>query len=194
MRWIWIALIVAVVGGYQQWATRTVKHTPGEVVRAEPVQKSIGSAVPQFRKHDMDIVARARFEMEAMVIARERYSSDRMAKLVPVDLAFGWGPMSDSSVLGRLKITQDRRFYFWSAEELPVPRRTIETHSANMHLIGATDEIEERIENARVGQVVRLTGYLVDVKGDDGWSIQTSLRRDDTGPGACEVIWVESFE
>jgi hypothetical protein len=63
-----------------------------------------------------------------------------------------------------------------------------------MHLIAATDEIEDKIEHARVGQVVKLSGYLVDVTGSDGWSLQTSLRRDDTGAGACEVIWVEELE
>jgi len=41
---------------------------------------------------------------------------------------------------------------------------------------------------------VKLSGYLVDVRGDDGWSISTSMTREDTGAGACEVIWVEEFE
>ena len=194
MRWLWIAIALALFGAWQSWSTPPVKHTPGEVVSAQPVQKSVGTSAPRFQKHDAEIVVRARFEMEAVVLAKERYRLDRMAKLAPVDLAFGWGPMSDSSVLGRLSITQGNRFYFWSTAEFPVPRKTIETHSANMHLIPATDDIERKIDNARVGQVVRLSGYLVDVTGADGWSIRTSLTRDDTGAGACEVIWVESFE
>ena len=194
MRWLWIAIAVSLAGAYQAWTTRPIKHTPGEVVRAEPVQRSIGSNALRFQKHDAEIVARARFDMEAVVIAKERYRFDRMAKLAPVDVAFGWGPMSDSSVLRRLSITQGNRFYFWTTAEFPVPRKTIETHSANMHLIPATDDVERKIDNARVGQVVRLSGYLVDVKGVDGWSIRTSLSREDTGAGACEVIWVESFE
>jgi hypothetical protein len=194
VRWLWLAAAIALAGAWQAWSTRPIKHTPGEVVRAEPVQKSLGSDAPRFRKHDAEIVARAKFEMEAVVIARERYRFDRMAKLAPVDLAFGWGPMSDAGVLGRLSITQGNRFYFWNTPEYPIPRRAIETHSANMHLIPSTDSIERKIDNARVGQVVRLSGYLVDVKGNDGWSLNTSLTRDDTGAGACEVIWVESFD
>jgi hypothetical protein len=194
VRWLWIAVTIALVGAYQAWSTRPLKHTPGEVVSTEPLQKAIGASAPRFRKQDAEIVARARFEMEAMVLARERYRFDRMAKLAPVDLAFGWGPMSDSSVLGQLSITQSNRFYFWTTAKFPVPRKTIETHSANMHLIPATAEIEQKIDSARVGQVVRLSGYLVDVTAADGWSMRTSLTRDDTGAGACEVIWVESFD
>ena len=63
-----------------------------------------------------------------------------------------------------------------------------------MHLIPANDTIERRIKAARVGQVVTLSGYLVDVKTDTGWTINSSLTREDTGAGACEVIWVESFD
>ena len=194
MRWLWIAVAIALAGAWQGWSTRPVRHTAGELVHTVPLQKSIGSDPPRFRKYDADIVAKARFEMEARVISRERYRTDRMAKLVPVDLAFGWGPMSDTAVLDRLSITQGNRFYFWTTPDFPIPRRDIETQSANMHLIPADEAIERRIEGARVGQVVKVSGYLVDVKGDDGWSIKTSMTRDDTGAGACEVIWVEAFE
>jgi hypothetical protein len=41
---------------------------------------------------------------------------------------------------------------------------------------------------------VRLSGYLVEVLGDDGWRWVSSLTREDTGTGACEVIWVEQIE
>ena len=39
-----------------------------------------------------------------------------------------------------------------------------------------------------------MRGYLVNVGGPDGFSWNTSLRRDDTGNGACEVFYVESVE
>lgn len=38
------------------------------------------------------------------------------------------------------------------------------------------------------------TGPLVDVRAPSGWSINTSLSRDDTGAGACEVVYVETFD
>ena len=44
------------------------------------------------------------------------------------------------------------------------------------------------------GQVVALEGYLVKVISKDGWRWQSSLTRNDTGNGACEVIWVEEVE
>ena len=44
----------------------------------------------------------------------------------------------------------------------------------------------------RVGQVVHLTGLLVDGVRADGMYFSTSLTRSDTGAGACEVMFVQS--
>jgi len=43
-----------------------------------------------------------------------------------------------------------------------------------------------------VGQIVHLEGYLVDIDSAETGSIRTSLTRDDTGAGACEIIYVEA--
>lgn len=192
--WLWLVAVVSLYGGYQGWTTRRVSHPAGILVAADPVQTPIGANAPRFRRYDADFVAVARFEMEARVLGVEQYRVDRMAKLVPIDFAFGWGSMSDSKVLSKLSISQGNRFYFWTTEEFPIPRRDIETHSANMHLIPANATIERRIKATRVGQVVSISGYLVNVKAEAGWTINSSLTREDTGPGACEVIWVESFD
>jgi hypothetical protein len=41
---------------------------------------------------------------------------------------------------------------------------------------------------------VTASGYLVDIRGADGFTWSTSLSRTDTGDGACEVFWVERLE
>lgn len=192
--WLWVLAVLGAYGGYQAWTTRSIAHPPGILVAADPQQKPLEGDPPHFRRNDAEMVAVARFNLEARVLGVERYRADAMAKLVPVDLALGWGPMSDSKVLSRIGITQGNRFYFWSTDEFPIPRRDIETHSANMHLIPSSDAIERRIKAARVGQVVSISGYLVNVRTDEGWTISSSLTREDTGAGACEVIWVESFD
>ena len=32
---------------------------------------------------------------------------------------------------------------------------------------------------------------LIEVRGADGWRWRSSLTREDTGAGACELVWVE---
>ena len=46
----------------------------------------------------------------------------------------------------------------------------------------------------RGGQVVHLSGLLVDGMRDDGMTIRTSLTRNDTGAGACEFLLVQRVE
>ena len=71
-----------------------------------------------------------------MVLSSESYHFEAESELVPTDLALGWGPMSDSSVLKRLHITQSGRWYEYTYRlPPPIPIAEIVSHSASMHLI-----------------------------------------------------------
>ena len=64
-------------------------------------------------------------------------------------------------------------------------------HSGNMHLIPADPGVESDLDAVREGELVRLSGYLVDARGPQGFTWNTSLSRDDTGGGSCELFYVE---
>ena len=134
------------------------------------------------------------FDIRARVLAAEHCSADREADLSPVDLALGWGSMSDSAVIDRLSISQSGRFYLWRYEnEPPIPTQEIISHSANMHMIPASSEIKRELKELRPGEIVSLNGYLVEATANDGWHWRSSLTREDSGDGACEVIWVKNI-
>lgn len=133
------------------------------------------------------------FTIEARVLAAKDYTFGREAELAPVDLALGWGAMSDEAVLSKISISQSNRYYYWRADELPILRKEIELQSANMHMIPADSQVEATLKSVRPGQVVKITGYLIEVKADDGWRWKSSLTREDTGAGACELIFVKSL-
>ena len=127
------------------------------------------------------------------MLARADYRWDRLAALVPVDLALGWGRMSDSSVLDKIAISQSGRFYYWRVSEFPIPEREIIESSANMHLIAADDTVRRTIARTRVGDVVTFSGDLVEIDWRDGEKARSSLTRSDSGAGACEIVWVRDF-
>jgi hypothetical protein len=134
------------------------------------------------------------FELQARVLSSKRYFSGKEADLVPVDLALGWGKMADPAIINQMTITQSNRWYHWHVQEFPLPRREIETNSANMHLIPGSPEIAKSIQSAKVGQMVSLTGDLVEVTDpQNNWHWKSSLTRNDTGAGACELVLVKSF-
>ena len=181
------ALIVAIV---VIWPEGRIEYGPGVMAPDDPIQTSPVRSEFMFNGFTLDPVAA--FEVEARLLSRESYWTDTESELSPVDFALGWGRMSDESILSSIDISQGGRFYRWRVEEFPIPRGEIESHSANMHLIPATAEVEDALDQLKPGQIVSLRGHLVNAQRDDGWRWKSSTTRSDTGAGACELFFVES--
>lgn len=184
---------LAVAAGCWLWSQRDLRHPPGVLVPAEPVQSLI-AARSLGDVHGFQLTAVASYSVQARVLRTKRYWADG-ADLVPYDVALGWGPMSDQAVLDRLSITQGNRFFFYEwQDEPPIPEGEMARHAANNHLIAANPRIAATIRKLRAGQVVKLSGYLVNATKPDGFRWATSLTRSDSGNGACEIFYVEAAE
>jgi hypothetical protein len=187
-----IILFIALVsyGGYQHFSQRPILHGNGIIASQQPTQHA--SKQSAFTHNGYHITPLEDFSIEARVLAAKDYTFGREADLAPVDLALGWGAMSDEAVLSKISISQSNRFYHWRVDAFPIPRKEIELQSANMHMIPADSQVEKTLKSVRPGQVVKITGYLIEAKADDGWRWKSSLTREDTGAGACEVVFVKS--
>jgi len=170
----------------------SVDYGPGILAPNQPIQNKPLST-KSFVFKDYTITPLADFEINAKVLSKENYSHGREADLSPLDLALGWGRMSDKDITQNLNISQSGRWYRWSTDKLPMPQREIETNSANMHIIPKTDELRKRAMNIREGDIVSIKGKLVSISAKDGWHWRSSLSRTDTGKGACELIFVEEL-
>lgn len=171
-------------------ANRAVRAPDGVLAEAEPQQTNVTDG-EKLQMGRWTLTIRATYQLKARVLARESYHFDAMSDLVPEDLALGWGPMSDNNVLRTVDISQSNRFYYWRASAATlVAHEAIISHSANTHVIPQTPAIARALARLRPGQVVTLSGDLVDAVRDDGRSLKTSLVRTDTGAGACEVMLV----
>ena len=180
--------------GYNNWQLRPVHPSDGQIAPDDPRQTDVGEG-PVTMIGRWRLTSRARYDITARILSREDYHVDRLSDLIPEDLALGWGPMSDNRVLRALEITQGARFYSWVPKQaLPIPRQAVIEHSANTHVIPADVGVRRQLKRLRVGQVVHMTGFLVDAVRDDGAYINTSLTRSDSGPGSCEVVLVEQVE
>jgi hypothetical protein len=155
----------------------------------------LGADAPTFSKSGWQIRALATYDITARVLHKKRYYVPPTADIVPYDFAVGWGPMSDNAVLERIHISQSNRFFFWECGGAPpIPEDQIICHSANMHLIPASEAVRRALWWASAGDIVRLTGYLVEATQANWSPWRSSLSRTDTGNGACELMWVESCE
>ncbi|WP_286239452.1 hypothetical protein [Neptuniibacter halophilus] len=188
-----IILLLILIAVWKFSQPGEVSTGPGVMAEDIPLQVDLPPGVIA-EVDDYQINQLAEFRIKAKVLGREDYTLDREADLSPTDLALGWGRMSDETVLAEVDISQSGRFYFWRVESFPIPRQEIVSSSANMHLIPASGTVKSEIDSVRRGDIVEIKGYLVEARSQaDGWRWRSSLTRNDSGAGACELIWVEQL-
>ena len=188
----WFVLLILVATGWWLLRDEPAKWK-GIPAAAEPIQTSKDLPAP-FRHGEYLITPLATYSIKAIALSRDHYRFDPAAKLAPLDLALGWKSMSISSVINDLKITQSARWYEYSWRgEAPLEPTQIAQQSANTHCIPADKNIERQLMSIRRHDLVMLEGYLVEVTGPNGWHWRSSLTRDDTGGGACEVLFITSL-
>lgn len=157
---------------------------------APVIEKTVGSSL-------YHITPRAKYSIHAQVAAKKLYSGSDNEALAPVDLALIWGRLTTPQVRPYLTFSMPyRRAYFYCKSGCPENSNYLNSHMSNNHIIPADDELEQRIKNIEPGQVINMTGYLVNVmskKGTSTFHWRTSMTRTDFGMGACEVFYVETF-
>ena len=65
---------------------------------------------------------------------------------------------------------------------------------SNNHLLSVDDAIRDKVRSIKVGDMIRFKGYLSSYRSPGIPGRGTSTTRKDTGDGACETVFVESFE
>lgn len=165
---------------------------PGVTAPDQPKQVNISE--PQvWSRNGFNFKALAEYKIKARVLSRNNFSLGKESEISPLDLALGWGPMSDQSVIDKIDISQSNRWYHWKADVLPIPMKEISLNSANVHIIPKDESVKEKFDEVYKGSLIETKGYLVEVTTADGWRWKSSLKRDDTGGGSCELFWVEEL-
>lgn len=207
-RWLWITLgflllLLAWLGtdssnprGIAE-GTQTECPPPTKFRLADsPLQSDVDNRITELQLDESKLIPLAGFSLQARVLAREDYYFDEGAEFSPTDLALGWGPMSEPGMADKLNISQSGRWYrySWNNEGPPIPLDDIINNSANMHMVPASDVAARSLNDVAEDDVIELNGWLVRIEKNDGWRWQSSLSRNDSGDGACELVYVCSIE
>lgn len=89
-------VLLVLIGGVSHWHRRPLAPPPGVLAPDDPVQVDLDHGAT-LQRGDVTLVTRAHFDITARVLSREDYSWGADGKLIPEDLALGWGRMSDSA-------------------------------------------------------------------------------------------------
>ena len=139
------------------------------------------------------------YEVSALIVSKCNYWFDWKAKLIPIDLALAWGHLVRADYKKYINYWQFNRWYYYRYKGgSPWGGDYISSHSSNHHLIPANQNIRKAIQSSNVNQIVKLTGYLVnlDMISTTGKEehLLSSQSRTDTGGGACEVMYVTKVQ
>jgi hypothetical protein len=158
-----------------------------------PIQRFLSRPFPETTMAGMRVTSVADFSISAKVLSTQPYTVAYGSELSPLDLALGWGRMSEASVLAEITVNQSGRTaaFFWrSAPPLSLDETIVS--STNLHVIPANAEVRGAVLGLRRGDLAELRGELVNVSGPGGFVWNSSVRRDDSGDGACELMLVRS--
>ncbi len=140
-----------------------------------------------------------RYSMTGLVVSyRHHDGNSRMHRrsndhLNMLDVCVVWGDNADPTFL--------QRFDFWNG----IFSCRVKTNDwdawnafdisalANNHLISDDPLIRDQVRKIRVGDQIRVDGWLSSYGTRTGDERGTSITREDTGDGACETIYVDRF-
>lgn len=167
----------------------------------EPVQTSPYGKDPivlEGNDYKYLLTPKASYRISAQIKGKKKYDWDWNAPIAPYDLLLVWGDLANPDIDDGIKYSQSGRWYHsnYSKSKCPFKYNYINDHAANNHIIPANAQVRKSLDLLKVDQNVHIEGYLVYLDGlHKGRSVKwrSSLRRTDSGNGACEVFYVEKI-
>lgn len=202
----YLPLVLVVIGvlytfrGFRGCPTGGVKVAP-VALGAEPVQEEVEKPEAVTIERDgktFHIQKTHHYRVVGEVLSASTYSLAFTNEFFDVDIGLAWGDHVPS-LKEKYTFDQDHRWLFWRSDS-PVSeadRLDVTTHVGNQHIIPAEGHsaIDRAVRWARKGDLVAIEGYLVTIL-DSAWQplAHSSTSREDTGGGACEIVWVDTFQ
>ena len=163
----------------------------------EPYQKKLNYNVENMfvhsgRKNEVIIERLADYKISAVVKSKRYYLFDLSSDVSPMDLILVWGEMDTEDLDSYINYSQSGRWYYYSYDcNSCVDGDYLRKNSANVHIIPKNSDVLKKLIQVHKEDYITLKGYLVSVHfTENEW--KSSLSRNDSGNGACEIMYVES--
>lgn len=139
----------------------------------------------------------ARYRIKGLVVAIQQ-NQDRASWMSAADVGIAWGKMADPEVDRFMNYSQRGRFlYSYPKPGLPVSGKYMQLHTSHNHILTVSNSMLNVVKNLAPGDKIVFDGYLVQLKGTGlrggKFNWMSSLRRTDTGAGACETMYIEKI-
>jgi len=158
-------------------------------IKQDPVQKKVKEKIIELNGYKLRTLFK--YKLQARVVSIKKYNWDDLSGIATHDLGIVWGKLSKTNIYSRFNWNQKNRFLIYEAKESLINnlggKDYVNSHIANIHIIPRSKNIEELLNTVKSNDIITIKGILVDIFFKNK-VVYTSVRRDDIGPGACEVI------
>lgn len=174
-----------------------------EAILRDPIQKPINGELFRFDYMERSYLVQPvrYYEIWGLVVSHNNIKSiaDMYHDHTSVDLkdlCLIWGDNVADDTYHRAYYRSEPWTCFVDIPERSDYKRFNFSQFSNNHLLSHREEVREIIRKTRIGDQVHLRGMLVNYAPSEhpDHMRQSSLSRDDTGNGACEVMFVDSIE
>lgn len=178
-----------------------------EELLSEPEQRV--HHAPAFTTHvggvEYSVQPRFTYDLYGLVVSRHDSAAwwDYIHKewndnLNVVDLCVVWGDNIQQDAYRAMSYSHDQWTCWYQTSSSEAMAAFDTSAISNNHLITDNPAIVAALRSARVGDQVHVQGYLADYttfkRGSSALQRVSSTVRQDSGAGACEVVYVETFE
>lgn len=157
-----------------------------------PIQNSVSNQSPVYID-GVKLDKLAKYQGIVLIEGKREYS-DFQSNIIPLDLIFTWGQLSQQSVRDSIRYSQSNRWYFFYNNSDKISIEEISKNSANTHIIPLNKSIQKTVDDINTGDIVYFEGHLVSVDFGQDKIMKSSLSRTDKGAGACEVLLINKIE
>lgn len=198
---LWAALVMLVLGFWNR------NKLPAEVrlideVKLEPIQRQSSKAPfdTQLKGIDYHVEPLYEYELYGLVVSyREHDGNQSLHKrwndhLNMLDVCVVWSNNASSGLLNQLDFWNGQFTCNVQAKSNEVWSKFNMSQLSNNHLLSDDDGIRRAVSRLKVGDQIRVKGWLSSYTSAGGAPRRTSTTRTDTGNGACETIFVEQFD
>lgn len=110
------------------------------------------------------------------------------------DLCVVWGNNAQKLDLNQFEFWSGEFTCFYQAKDYLQYKLFKNNELSNNHLITDNEVINDAIRDVKIGDQIKISGWLSSYSNHLGGSRGTSITREDTGNGACETIYVNDFQ
>ena len=181
----------------------------------DPIQKTVSKETFYTKIYgvDVSITKIASYDITGKVEALKDFSTNLVANffsfssgkmsnyISPRDLTLSWGKIAQDDNTEDIQVNQEifnnQRTALINYSGKLIDKYGydyIRQHVSNNHIIALDRNLRTQLAKIKVTDVVRVIGYLVEVKCSNGfhWG-PSSLTRTDTGNHACEILYAEDI-